>query len=516
MPLHTLRGGQQQEANAPGGDTASQQEQSQTQATATDQSSEPSSSSSTDRTASTTATDRQQQQQQQQPQQQRRNWLFGTTRSRFNNNNKTTHNNKVPFNNNQRRTTFQHRVQHRVGQVASSAKTMLQQHSDDGEGILDKKERFLSALGSSLLAVLANRGGSSSDDPQRLLSFGTIYALSLLGASVGFHSFLYFISVGYALGVVLPVVAALSSYRRLLLVLRQQHGSSSVKAFLGLSTLLHSCLVVVWGLRALTFFLWREYVNWPALHTQIRHVNESSAPTLPVKCLIWVMYSFLYTAMLSPCWFRLQQSARMMVPTASPSAGFILVSTRGFHPFRWLAACLPILLQLVGLAMESMADYQKSTFKLHNRYEWCNIGLWTWSTHPNYLGEMIFWTGTYLGWVLFSSVAATAASSSLSSSSPSVLSWIGQFLFCSLGYGFITTVLRGSIQSMSNKHWQKYGHIPEYATFRQSHGLMGPKRRHHTVVRPNEDVTSGQSQQQQEELANTTKNTGKAAAGATT
>jgi len=166
-----------------------------------------------------------------------------------------------------------------------------------------------------------------------------------------------------------------------------------------------------------------------------------------------------------------------------------VVPSKGFHPFQWMAASIPIIFQLVGLTMETIADYQKSFFKLHSRYEWCNVGLWSYSTHPNYLGEWIFWTGTYLGWILFNIVAATSNSGRLPSSQ-SVLARIGQFLFCTLGYGFITTVLRGSIQSMSNKHWQKYGHIPEYATFRQSHGLMGPKRAH-TMVDANSTAEDG-------------------------
>lgn len=39
-----------------------------------------------------------------------------------------------------------------------------------------------------------------------------IYALALLGASSGFHLFLYFITVGYCCGVTLPVLVALIVY----------------------------------------------------------------------------------------------------------------------------------------------------------------------------------------------------------------------------------------------------------------------------------------------------------------
>jgi hypothetical protein len=44
------------------------------------------------------------------------------------------------------------------------------------------------------------------------VSFLSLYTLSLLGASCGFYLFLYFISIGYALGVTLPLIAALYLY----------------------------------------------------------------------------------------------------------------------------------------------------------------------------------------------------------------------------------------------------------------------------------------------------------------
>lgn len=44
------------------------------------------------------------------------------------------------------------------------------------------------------------------------ISFFTLYGISLLGASCGFYMFLYFITVGYALGVTLPLLVALYAY----------------------------------------------------------------------------------------------------------------------------------------------------------------------------------------------------------------------------------------------------------------------------------------------------------------
>jgi len=376
----------------------------------------------------------------------------------------------------------------------------------------NRKNGFLSALGPSVVALWAHRGGAqSSQAGVQILKFTTIYTLSLLGSSIGFYSFLYFISVGYALGITLPVMAALRVYRhnqKALTAAAISHMAASttshikkpVLVIMGFSTFLHSSLVVLWGIRAFTFFLWRENVNWPELHKQIRHVNEHNAPTLPVKGLIWTMYSFVYTAMLSPCWFRLAQSARIMKMAATSGER---ISKGGFHPVRWFASSAPIFLQLMGLTLESVADYQKSTFKAGgNRYEWCHVGLWGWSTHPNYLGEMIFWTGTYLGWLFFTMFTLVKSHISLAE-------WMVKFAFCTLGYVFILAVLRGSIQSMDNKHWQKYGHEPFYAVFRQGHGLLGPKRRKRdrssnsstnaTTSTNDNDNTNGNGQQQPDE-----------------
>jgi hypothetical protein len=46
----------------------------------------------------------------------------------------------------------------------------------------------------------------------QLLTKPAIYALALLGSSFGFHLFLYFITIGYACGVALPVLVAMILY----------------------------------------------------------------------------------------------------------------------------------------------------------------------------------------------------------------------------------------------------------------------------------------------------------------
>lgn len=53
---------------------------------------------------------------------------------------------------------------------------------------------------------------------------------------------------------------------------------------------------------------------------------------------------------------------------------------------------------LIGICVEAAADQQKLMFKNNpsNRGKWCDAGLWKYSRHPNYFGEvglfsLVFW-----------------------------------------------------------------------------------------------------------------------------
>lgn len=50
---------------------------------------------------------------------------------------------------------------------------------------------------------------------------------------------------------------------------------------------------------------------------------------------------------------------------------------------------------LLGFGIEVAADQQKSKFKQvpANKDKFIQTGLWAWSRHPNYFGEIILWIG---------------------------------------------------------------------------------------------------------------------------
>ena len=54
-----------------------------------------------------------------------------------------------------------------------------------------------------------------------------------------------------------------------------------------------------------------------------------------------------------------------------------------------------LLVFILGLSIEIIADYQKTIFRrnIENKDKFITTGLWSLSRHPNYFGEILLWTG---------------------------------------------------------------------------------------------------------------------------
>lgn len=61
-------------------------------------------------------------------------------------------------------------------------------------------------------------------------------------------------------------------------------------------------------------------------------------------------------------------------------------------------ALIGLLVWLAGFGIEATADYQKSHFRADpaNKGTFIRTGLWAWSRHPNYFGEITLWIGVAL------------------------------------------------------------------------------------------------------------------------
>jgi steroid 5-alpha reductase family enzyme len=76
------------------------------------------------------------------------------------------------------------------------------------------------------------------------------------------------------------------------------------------------------------------------------------------------------------------------------AAALAIITTTERQDLGWFAYT-GIVVWVAGFALEVIADQQKSAFKREpaNEGRFISTGLWAWSRHPNYFGEITLWTG---------------------------------------------------------------------------------------------------------------------------
>jgi len=85
-----------------------------------------------------------------------------------------------------------------------------------------------------------------------------------------------------------------------------------------------------------------------------------------------------------------------MMPTLIVFAGMLPLFVIVTVPMD-LPALPGLAVMLFGIALEFFADRQMHAFLASGTAgKTCRNGLWAWSRHPNYLGEILFWLGVYL------------------------------------------------------------------------------------------------------------------------
>ena len=71
-----------------------------------------------------------------------------------------------------------------------------------------------------------------------------------------------------------------------------------------------------------------------------------------------------------------------------------IITGRERRPIGWVAV-VGIAVWVAGFTIEVIADRQKSAFRSDpaNNGRFITTGLWAWSRHPNYFGEIVLWVG---------------------------------------------------------------------------------------------------------------------------
>jgi steroid 5-alpha reductase family enzyme len=73
----------------------------------------------------------------------------------------------------------------------------------------------------------------------------------------------------------------------------------------------------------------------------------------------------------------------------------VINSQTGSAPALGIWDAVGLSIWLLGFSIEVVADNQKTVFNTepNNKGKWIDSGLWSYSRHPNYLGEILLWTG---------------------------------------------------------------------------------------------------------------------------
>jgi steroid 5-alpha reductase family enzyme len=140
--------------------------------------------------------------------------------------------------------------------------------------------------------------------------------------------------------------------------------------------------------------------------------------------------------------------------TAAAALAIITTSVR--RDLGWLAYT-GIVVWVVGFAIEVAADRQKSSFKRDpgNEGRFIATGLWAWSRHPNYFGEITLWTGMALLAI------------------PVLSGWQWVVLVSPLFVTLLLTRISG-IPMLEAKADERWGDEPEYRQYKASTSVLIP------------------------------------------
>ena len=194
--------------------------------------------------------------------------------------------------------------------------------------------------------------------------------------------------------------------------------------------LIASLLVLVWAVR-LGGYLFRRI-----LRIKVDHRFDEMRDRPLRFARFWLLQAISVAVIMLPVSYLLGRSA-------APGFGV------------WAIAGIAV--WLIGLVIEAVADAQKSTFreKSENRGRFIANGLWRYSRHPNYFGEMLVWWGLFVYAVPFLHGAAFAVV---------------------IGPVFITVLLLfvSGIPLLERSAEAKYGDDPAYREYKRRTSILVP------------------------------------------
>lgn len=254
--------------------------------------------------------------------------------------------------------------------------------------------------------------------------FWAVVAVAFLVSAIGFKQYVWFFSIGYGFAIAAEGVLLLLLYRN------------------GLTpgTALCCILFVIYGCRLGGYLAYRE-AKLKSYHKHLgNEIKDSKTIPFFVKVSIWIACAVLYVAMVAPVFYRMNN--------ASADNAWI-----------WVGAAL----MLIGFLMEAVADQQKKAAKAKNANRFVDTGLYRIVRCPNYLGELILWTG-----VLVLGIGTLT---------------LGQWVVAVLGYIGIVYVMFSGARRLELRQNRTYGNDPEYQKYSTKVPILLPLIPLYSVVK---------------------------------
>ena len=246
-------------------------------------------------------------------------------------------------------------------------------------------------------------------------NFWILFGICMLVSAIGFKNYVWFISLGYGFSIAAEGLAMLFLYDQ----------------NLTLGTVICCALFIIYGLRLGGYLAIRELGSSSYKKNMKGEIKEGSTVPFGVKIAIWVTCAALYVTQIGGVFYRLANAVQ--------DSAWVFVGAA---------------VMLLGVSLETAADIQKNNAKKVNPRRFVDTGLYRIVRCPNYLGEMIFWTG-----VLISGIGA-------------VTGW--QWLVVAIGYIGIVFVMFSGARRLEIRQDKNYGNDPEYQKYVTSVPILLP------------------------------------------
>ncbi len=248
------------------------------------------------------------------------------------------------------------------------------------------------------------------------MSFLILLSAALVVSSIGFKKYVWFISIGYGFSVAAIGIVLIIMFRE------------SITA----GTLIACLLFIIYGCRLGGYLMLREIKSTAYNEKMKKEIKSGKGMNPLIKCCIWISAALLYACETSPVLFRLENNSGTDI--------FVIIGA---------------VISVTGVIIESLADYQKNAAKQKNPGRFVDTGLYKIVRCLNYFGELLFWTGVFVGGINIYS---------------GVLQWSASVL----GYVGIIYVMFGGARRLEIRQNKTYGSDPEYQKYLKKTPIMIP------------------------------------------